>query len=56
MTTLGGLILAIWLIVSSQAATSSTFALIMGLVAAVCFLLDLFGVALPIPARRRTVP
>lgn len=47
MTTLGGLVLAIWLIVWSQTHVSHTFSLLMGIVAAVLFALDLFGVSFP---------
>lgn len=55
MTTIGGLILAIWLVVWSQTSVSTTFSLIMGLIAGVCFLLDLFGVSFP-ATRRAGVP
>lgn len=48
MTAVGGLILAIWLIVQSQTSTGTTFALLMGIIAGVCFCLDLFGVTVPI--------
>lgn len=47
MTTIGGLILAIWLVVWSQTHVSTTFSLIMGVIAGICFLLDLLGVAIP---------
>jgi len=41
LTPLGGLILAVFVVVQSQTATSTTFALLMGIVAGVCFLIDL---------------
>jgi hypothetical protein len=41
LTPLGGLIISVLIIVQSQTATSTTFALLMGIVAGVCFLIDL---------------
>jgi len=55
MTTIGGLILAIWLVVRSQTTVSTTFSLIMGVIAGVCFILDLFGVGFPAVHRTRQV-
>ena len=47
LTTVGALVLSVWLIVWSQGTHSTTFALIMGIIAAICFVLDLIGVRFP---------